>query len=196
MYRTESVGGVEFKNVVNGMTLGQYRSASAPVSLSDTVAITRGMAAEASASMQSAQRHSQSHDRSIDAGFASALTAVQGNAAGASKSLGWDVSKVGSNGVAATEVDDLSKKIAAIHGIQDASTVSKALTAGLSGLPIPVFGAQGKTETNEMLKKDLTAGVDTLRKLGSQRKQELVSQFRSGEAFEETTEATEMRLKG
>lgn len=186
MYRTESVGGVEFRNVVNGMTMGQYRNATAPVSLSDTVAITRGMAAEASATMQSAQRHSLAYDRSIDAAFATALAASQGNAAAASRSVGFDVSKVGSNGVAATEVDDLAKKIAATHGIQDASAVSKALTAGLSGLPIPVFGAQGKTESNELLKKDLSAGVDSLKKVGAQRKHELVNQFRTGEAFEQS----------
>lgn len=186
MYRTESVGGVEFRNVANGLTMGQYRSASAPVTLSDTVAITRGMAAEASASMQSAQRHSQAYDRSIDAGFATALAASQGNAAAASRSVGFDVSKVGSNGVAATEVDDLATKIAATHGTIDASTVSKALSVGLNGLPIPIVGASGRTESSESLKKDLSVGVDSLRKLGSQRKQELVNQFRSGEAFEES----------
>ncbi|CAD5366847.1 IncF plasmid conjugative transfer protein TraG [Rubrivivax sp. A210] len=185
MYRTESVGGVEFRNVVNGQTLGQYREASAPVSLSDTTALTRGMATEASASMQAAQRHGKAYERSIDAGYSAALTAARGNAASASKALGWDVSKVGSEGVSATEVDDLSKKIASTHGVKDVSAITKALSAGLSGLSIPIFGANGKSESGELLSKEVSAGVDSLRKIGAQRKHDLVSQFRSGEAFEE-----------
>lgn len=187
MYRTESVGGVEFGNAANGLTLSQYRNATAPVSLSDTVAITRGMAAEASASMQSAQRHSQAYDRSIDAAYSAALAAAQSDAAGASKTMGWDVSKVGSNGVSSSEVDDLSRKIAASHGVRDSSGVSKALTAGLSGASVPLIsaGARGTTEDAELLNKDISAGVDTLKKLGAQRKHDLVSQFRSGEGFEQ-----------
>jgi conjugal transfer mating pair stabilization protein TraG len=186
MYRTESVGGVEFRNVANGLTMGQYRSATAPVSLSDTVAVTRGMAAEASASMQSAQRHSLAYDRSIDAAYGTALTAAQGNAAAASKSVGFDVSKVGSNGVSAADIQSKAQRIAETHGISDVSTVSKAISAGLNGLPIPIIGAGGKTESGEALRKDLSAGVDALKSLGTQRKHDLVNQFRTGEAFEQT----------
>lgn len=185
MYRTESVGGVEFGNSATGVAMGQYRSATAPVSLSDTVAITRGMAAEASSSMQSAQRHSKAYDRSIDAAYSSALAAVQSDASGASRTLGWDVSKVGSHAVSATEVDDMAKRISTAHGIKDSSAVTKAISAGLSGLPIPVFGAQGRSESGETLGKDISAGVDALRKVGSQRKHDLVNQFRSGEGFEQ-----------
>ena len=185
MYRTESVGGVEFRNAATGLTLGQYRSATAPVSLSDTVAITRGMASEASASVQAAQRFGKAAERSLDAAFTTALGAAQSNSAAASRSLGWDVSKVGSNGVGATDIDAEARKIAATHGIQDASTVSRALSAGLSGLPIPVFGAQGRTESQEILKKDLSSGLERLKQLGTQRKHELVDQFRHGEGFEE-----------
>lgn len=184
MLRRESVGGVSFENAMTGLRLDQAREESAPVTLSDTAAVTRGMAAEASASMQSAERHSKAHDRALDAAYSSALTAVQGNAAAASKSLGFDVSKAGSTGVSETEVDDLSRKIAKSHGIADASTVSKALSAGLSGLPIPVIGASGRTESSESLKNDISAGVDSLRKIGTQRKNELVNQFRTSDAFE------------
>jgi conjugal transfer mating pair stabilization protein TraG len=185
MYRTESVGGVEFKNAATGLTLGQYRSATAPVSLSDTAAITRGMAAEASASMSNAQRSGKAADKALDAAFSTALTASQGNAAAASRSLGWDVSKVGSNGLGATDIDETARKIAQSHGIRDAGTVSKALSAGLNGLPIPIVSASGRTENSESLAKEISTGVDSLRKLGSQRKQELVDQFRSSEGFEE-----------
>jgi conjugal transfer mating pair stabilization protein TraG len=185
MYRTESVGGVEFKNAATGMTLGQYRSATAPVSLSDTAAITRGMATEASASVQAAQRFGKAAEKSLDAAFTTALGAAQGNAAAASRSLGWDVSKVGSNGIGATDVDAEAKKIAESHGIKDTSVVAKALSAGLSGLSIPVFGAQGKTEQGESLTKEVTGGVERLRQLGTQRKNDLVDQYRHGEGFEE-----------
>ena len=185
MYRTESVGGVEFKNAVTGLTLGQYRSATAPVSLSDTAAITRGIAAEASTSLSNAQRSGKAADKALDAAFSTALTASQGNAAAASRSLGWDVSKVGTSGIGATDVDETARRIAQSHGIQDASRVSKALSAGLSGLPIPIVGAQGRTESGEAISKDIMSGVDALKKLGTQRKQELVDQFRSSEGFEE-----------
>lgn len=185
MYRTESQGGVEFKNGLTGQTLGQYRQASTPVSLSDTVAVTRGMAVEASASLSSARRNGKAYEQSLDAAYGTALAAVQGNAASASRSLGFDVSKVGSDGVGATDVDEVARKIAKSHGIQDTSAVSKALSAGLNGLPIPVIGASGRTESTEGLRSDLSTGVETLRKTGAQRKQDLVSQFRSGEAFEE-----------
>jgi conjugal transfer mating pair stabilization protein TraG len=185
MYRTESVGGVEFRNAATGLTLGQYRSATAPVSLSDTAAITRGMATEASASVTAAQRFGKAAEKSLDAAFTTALGAAQSNSAAASRSLGWDVTKVGSNGIGATDVNEEAKKIAESHGIKDASMVAKALTAGTSGLPIPVFGAMGKTEQGEQLTKDVTAGVDRLQKLGAQRKTEMVDQFRHGEGFEE-----------
>jgi hypothetical protein len=45
--------------------------------------------------------------------------------------------------------------------------------------------AGGKTESGESLSRDLSTGVDNLKKLGVQRKQELVDQFRSSEGFEE-----------
>lgn len=185
MYRTESVGGVEFRNAATGLTLGQYRSATAPVSLSDTAAITRGMATEASASVQAAQRFGKAAEKSLDAAFTTALGAAQSNSAAASRSLGWDVSKVGSNGIGATDVNEEAKRIAESHGIKDASMVAKALTGGTSGLPIPVFGAMGKTEQGQQLSKDVMTGVDRLQKLGAQRKNELVDQYRHGEGFEQ-----------
>lgn len=185
MYRTESVGGVEFRNAATGLALGQYRSATAPVSLSDTAAITRGMATEASASVQAAQRFGKAAEKSLDAAFTTALGAAQSNSAAASRSLGWDVSKVGSSGIGASDINEEAKKIAESHGIKDASLVAKALTAGTSGLPIPVFGAMGKTEQGQQLSKDVMTGVDRLQKLGAQRKNELVDQYRHGESFEQ-----------
>lgn len=186
MYRTESVGGVEYRNVVNGQILGQYREASAPVSINDTVAMTRGMAAEASASVQQALRYGKAADAARDAAFTTALGAARSNVAAASRSLGWDVSRVGSDGVTSTEVDEVATRIAEKHGISHSSEVAKALTAGLSGLPIPVLGAQARTESSERLAKDVSAGVDSLQKLGSQRKHDLVEQFRHGDSFEAT----------
>ena len=185
MYRTASVCGVECRNAAPGLTLGQYRSATAPVSLSDTAAITRGMATEASASVQAAQRFGRAAEKSLDAAFTTALGAAQSNSAAASRSLGWDVSKVGSNGLGATDVDETAKRIAQSHGIQDSSRVAKALSAGLSGLPIPLVGAQGRTEQGEAVSKDILAGVDSLQKLGVQRKHDLVDQYRHGEGFEQ-----------
>ncbi len=207
MYRTESVGGVEFKNAATGLTLGQYRSATAPVSLSDTAAITRGMAAEASASMSNAQRSGKAADKALDAAFSTALTASQGNAAAASRSLGWDVSSVGSNGIGASDIRSRAKQIADTHRIADVSAVEQALQIGLgvgvpagrpgdaaaaSGMldklmkssPVKLNGG-GSSIEREALEKSLNVGVTDLQQLGVQRKQELVDQFRRGEGFEE-----------
>lgn len=186
MVRQESLGGVSFENGLTGLRLDQARSEVAPVTLSQTAAITRGMAAEASVSMQQAHRYGRAADQAMDVAYTTALGVAQSNSAAHSRTLGWDVSKVGSNGVGATDVEDEAKKIATAHGIKDTSVVAKAISVGMSGLPIPLIGASGKSESGETLAADIAAGVDNLKRLGAQRKRELVDQYRTGEGFEES----------
>jgi conjugal transfer mating pair stabilization protein TraG len=209
MYRTEAVGGVEFGTSLQGALLSQYREASAPVSLTDTAAVTRGMATEASATLASATRHGKAFETSLDAAYGTALSVVKGSGVSASKELGFDVSKLGSDGLARNEVDDAAQKIGTKFGIRDSSAVSKALSvaieSGARGGPkagaLPMImsalsqatgvkvDASGRSVDQEDLAKEIASSGEALHKTGVQRKQDVVQSFRHNEAFREVRQS-------
>lgn len=185
-YRKETVGGTEFGSALTGAAaLSQFREASAPVTLADTAAVTRSMAAEAASAEASAHRNSKGYDRALDAAFGQVQAIAKGYGATAQRTLGFDVGEMSSDGLTESDVRESAKGIAHRYSISDVSAVEKSLRAGaaLPGLLQLQGGASSKEGEN--LQKDITSSAQELAKKGTQRKVDVVNQFRSSSSFAE-----------
>lgn len=188
MYTTQSIGGTQAIDLFSGERVSQYASSRHLSSVAAISSIGEGVAASAQVAQSRAERSQKSYEASLDAAFNTARAVVQSYGESASRSLGYDVTKLGSDGLSANDVDEEAKRLAKQHGIQDTSGVSKQLQAGLGGAGpagLLALRATGSTAETEQLAHSFAASVDTLRRTGQARKQEVAETFRSSEGFEE-----------
>jgi conjugal transfer mating pair stabilization protein TraG len=187
MYTSRSIGGTEEGDLMSGDRVSSYASSRHLSSASALASIGEGVGVAATDALASAQRNSKGYETSIDAAYNAARSALQGYGSAATARLGYDISKIGSDGLAASEVDEEAKRIATQHGISDSSAIRKQLGLALGGLPASLIGinAQGSTAEAEELRRSFASSVDSLHKKGLSRKQEIAESFRSGEGFEE-----------
>ncbi len=187
VYQRQTLGGTEFGSALTGgAALSQYREASAPVSLSDTAAVTRGMATEAATAESSARRNSRAYESSLDAAYGQVQAVLKGHSATSQKALGFDIGQLSSAGVTQSDTREAAERVAQRYGISDTSVVEKSLRAGAATSALfQLAGTLGTTERTRSLARDISLAADDLSKRGLQRKQEIVDQFRSNSAFQE-----------
>lgn len=186
-YTTQSVGGSQTVNMLTGERVSTYASSRHLSSANAMASIGEGVSASAQASVASAQRNGKAFEAAVDAAFSDSRTALQSYSAAASEKLGYDITKITSNGLAESEVDEVARRLSKQHDIADASAVRKELGLALGGAAASLVGlkAAGSTAESEDLRRSFGSAVDALRRKGLARKQEIAETFRSGEGFEE-----------
>lgn len=183
--RTSGLGGQSATHLLSGETIDQYAQSSGPVSVKDTVGWGQRMSASAAAATEQATQHQKAYETALGSAFTEALSLAKTGGAGASRGLGFDVSKLGDNGLSTSDTAGAAEKIAKQFNISDVSSVQKTLAAGV-GAPIPgiKLGASADTSDAERLAKAINTERSALHDLSVQRQERLVSAFRSGSNFE------------
>jgi conjugal transfer mating pair stabilization protein TraG len=181
------IGGTESMNLLTGERISQQASSRFVVTMEDVSSVGQQLSQQAAISTERSTASRKAYDVALDTAFGQALTLARSGSAGAQRSVGFDIAKVGSDGLMQGEVEETAKRISRDLRLDDSSAVEKALKAGLSGSSLKAFAAdfQGSTAEREQISKALSSGVEALRKSSSQRKAELVDKVQSGSAFEE-----------
>lgn len=184
---TRSVGGSQDADIVNGQRVSNYASSRHLSSVNAMSSIGESVSTSAQAAQAATTRNQKGHDASIDAAYGTARAAMQGYSSTASKQFGYDVGKLTTSGVSASEIEEVGKRLAQQHGIQDSSAVSKQLGLALGGLPASLIGIKAGVGTSEQeaITNGFGVALDTLTKRGLSRKQEVAESFKSSEAFAE-----------
>jgi conjugal transfer mating pair stabilization protein TraG len=192
MVRGSAIGGTWARDLLTGEGVDTHSLSSGAVSVKDMSGWGERMSESRAESIQSAQRASKGFETSLDTAFQSAWGLAKSSGASASRALGFDVTKVGSDGLMAGEIDQASKQIATKFSLGDSSAVEKQLGAVLrgggtvAGAITALLTPGASSLEREALQKSIEDSATNLRQMSTQRKQDLVNQFRSNEAFEST----------
>lgn len=194
------IGGSEVVNPLTGERVSHQNSSRFIVSTQDVQSIGTQQSEAASHATTLAQSSQKAYASASESAMNEALSFARSAGAGATRSLSFDVGKVGADGLSAEEKFAASKQISDRFGIGDASGVGKALDLaingggsgslpsrikGLAGNVASMLGAKASSSDAETLAKELITASDAMRATGDQRRHELTTQVRTGNAFEE-----------
>ena len=194
------IGGTEIVNPLTGERISRQNSSSFIVSTQDVQSIGTQQTEAATRATTLAQSSQKAYASASEAAMGEALSFARSAGTGATRSLSFDVGKVGADGLSAEEKTATSERISKQFGIGDRSTVEKALELGMSGsgkasradklkgiagLVTSALGAKATSSDAEGIAKEIQTAADAMRATGDQRRHELTTQVRTGNAFEE-----------
>jgi conjugal transfer mating pair stabilization protein TraG len=194
----QGIGGTTSRHLLTGEGVDQWAQSSGPVSLKDVSSWGQRLSEAKSDAIEAAERSSKAFEKSVDAAYQSAIGLAKSGSTSSSSTFALEAGKLGAEGISASDVREEAKRISDKFGIQDQSAVRKALeislnsptVGGAGGVPSAlaqavsrIGGVRGGTSEQEMLATTIDQSSDALRQLGTQRKFDLVDQFRQSEGF-------------
>lgn len=194
------IGGTEIVNPLTGERISRQNSSSFIVTTQDVQSIGTQQTEAATRATTLAQSSQKAYASASEAAMSEALSFAKSAGSGATRSLSFDVGKVGADGLSAEEKTATSTALNQQFKVGDVSYVSKALELGLSGngnasaanraksiagTLTSLLGGRASSVDTENLAKEIVSASDAMRAKGDQRRHELTQQVRTGDAFEE-----------